>query len=87
MAALTITSLRESFVDFTEPYLNLGISILYKVKITFKLFRIRYIIIIKFKWKKKRPEKKKNEIFQFLSPLDYTVWIMVLACYIGKILF
>ena len=31
LAALTITSLRESFVDFTEPYLNLGISILYKV--------------------------------------------------------
>ena len=32
-AALTITSLREQFIDFTEPFLNLGISILYKVSL------------------------------------------------------
>ena len=31
VAALTITSLREQFIDFSEPFLNLGISILYKV--------------------------------------------------------
>ena len=30
MAALTITSQRELYLDFTEPFLNLGISILYK---------------------------------------------------------
>lgn len=33
VAALTITSLREQFIDFSEPFLNLGISILYKVSI------------------------------------------------------
>jgi hypothetical protein len=31
VAALTITYLREQYVDFSEPFINLGISILYKV--------------------------------------------------------
>ncbi len=30
MAALTITSQRELYLDFTEPFLNLGISILFR---------------------------------------------------------
>ncbi|CAH1800045.1 unnamed protein product [Owenia fusiformis] len=30
VASLTITYLREQFIDFTKPYMNLGISILYK---------------------------------------------------------
>ncbi len=30
VAALTITAQREHDIDFTEPFLNLGISILYK---------------------------------------------------------
>jgi ionotropic glutamate receptor len=30
VAALTITAQREQVVDFTEPFLNLGISIMYK---------------------------------------------------------
>lgn len=31
MAALTISYLREQYIDFTKPFLNLGISILFKM--------------------------------------------------------
>ena len=81
-AALTITSLREQFIDFSEPFLNLGISILYKVIIFIQFFLIFvfYHIIIK----NKRPEKKKNQLFSFLSPFEVTVWICVIVAYFGN---
>ena len=61
VAALTISFQREQVIDFTKPFLNLGISILYK-----------------------RPAKKPPNLFSFLSPLSFSIWLYMIAAYLGK---
>jgi ABC-type amino acid transport substrate-binding protein len=58
VASLTITYIREQVIDFTKPYMNLGISIIFK-----------------------RPEGKESNLFSFLSPLSFEVWLYVIAAY------
>jgi hypothetical protein len=82
-AALTITSLREQYIDFTEPFLNLGISILYKVSFCLLFFLHSFRFLLLFKKIKKRPPKKQNQLFSILSPLEITVWLSVLLAYLG----
>lgn len=48
MASMTINYARESVVDFTKPFMNMGIGILFKVR------RYRYALLTKKKKEKKR---------------------------------
>nr|CAB3250924.1 glutamate receptor 1-like [Phallusia mammillata] len=60
VAPLTITSAREAVVDFTKPFMSLGISIMIK-----------------------KPEKQTPNIFSFLEPLSYEIWICIGFAYTG----
>ncbi|XP_050532516.1 glutamate receptor ionotropic, kainate 2-like isoform X1 [Daktulosphaira vitifoliae] len=57
---LTINFDRRSVVDFTTPFMTLGISILYA-----------------------KPDKKKPQLFWFLNPLSFNVWIYTATAYLG----
>jgi len=59
VASLTISYAREQVIDFTKPFMNLGISILFK-----------------------KPEKQKPELFSFLSPLSFDIWLCMIVAYI-----
>ncbi|CAH1738274.1 unnamed protein product [Aphis gossypii] len=61
---LTITFDRRNAVDFTTPFMTLGISILYA-----------------------KPEKKKPQLFWFLNPLSFSVWMYTATAYLGVSLF
>ncbi|XP_025422232.1 glutamate receptor ionotropic, kainate 2-like isoform X3 [Sipha flava] len=61
---LTITFDRRTAVDFTTPFMTLGISILYA-----------------------KPEKKKPQLFWFLNPLSFSVWMYTATAYLGVSLF
>ena len=60
VADITITSEREQGVDFTMPFMNLGVTILYK-----------------------KPTKKDPNLFSFLSPLSFDVWIYIITAYLA----
>ena len=49
-----------SGVDFTMPFMNLGVTILYK-----------------------KPTKKDPNLFSFLSPLSFDVWIYIITAYLA----
>ncbi|XP_067000651.2 glutamate receptor ionotropic, kainate 2 [Anabrus simplex] len=57
---LTITYKREKVVDFTMPFMNLGISILYR-----------------------RTEKGETNLFSFLDPFSFDVWIYLVTATLG----
>ncbi|XP_050429052.1 glutamate receptor ionotropic, kainate 2-like isoform X4 [Adelges cooleyi] len=61
---LTINFDRSRVVDFTTPFMTLGISILYA-----------------------KPEKKKPQLFWFLNPLSFSVWMYTATAYLGVSLF
>uniref|UniRef100_A0A2C9M9Z3 Glutamate receptor 1 n=1 Tax=Biomphalaria glabrata TaxID=6526 RepID=A0A2C9M9Z3_BIOGL len=56
---LTINLVREQAVDFTKPFLTLGITILFK-----------------------KPAPKALNLFSFLSPLSFDVWVYMIAAYL-----
>ena len=60
VADITITYEREQGVDFTMPFMNLGVTILYK-----------------------KPTKKDPNLFSFLSPLSFDVWIYIITAYLA----
>merc|ERR1719319_171582 len=60
VADITITYEREQGVDFTMPFMNLGVTILYK-----------------------KPTKKNPNLFSFLSPLSFDVWIYIITAYLA----
>ncbi|XP_013416771.1 glutamate receptor ionotropic, kainate 2 isoform X2 [Lingula anatina] len=60
VAPMTITYVREQVIDFTKPFMNLGISILFK-----------------------KPEASTPDLFAFMSPLSFEVWLYMLAAYVG----
>lgn len=60
VADLTITYDREQVVDFTMPFMNLGISVLYR-----------------------KPLKHSPNLFSFLSPLSFDVWLYMATAYLG----
>ncbi|KAL5011752.1 hypothetical protein ScPMuIL_010303 [Solemya velum] len=60
IAPITITSKRERVVDFTKPYMSLGISIMIK-----------------------KPSDQEKNVFSFMDPLSYEIWMCILFAYIG----
>ena len=77
-ASLTISYSRSEIIDFTVPFMHLGISILFKVRI---FPRRSYSTLLRLHLQK--PEKKDPSLFTFLSPLSLDVWIYMLAAYVG----
>ena len=57
---MSVTSIRQTAVDFTMPFMNLGVTILYK-----------------------KPTKKDPNLFSFLSPLSFDVWIYIITAYLA----
>uniref|UniRef100_A0A8D9EDR1 Glutamate receptor ionotropic, kainate 2 n=1 Tax=Cacopsylla melanoneura TaxID=428564 RepID=A0A8D9EDR1_9HEMI len=57
---LTITSERRNAVDFTMPFMTLGISILYR-----------------------KPQKESPDLFSFLEPLSFDVWVYMATAYLS----
>ncbi|XP_064610176.1 glutamate receptor-like [Liolophura sinensis] len=60
IAPLTITAIRETYIDFTKPFMSLGISIMVK-----------------------RPEDQEPNVFSFMDPLSYEIWMCIIFAYIG----
>jgi len=60
VADITITYEREQGVDFTMPFMNLGVTILYR-----------------------KPNKKSPNLWSFMSPLSFEVWICIMTAYLA----
>lgn len=60
IAPLTITAIRETYIDFTKPFMSLGISIMVK-----------------------RPADEEPNVFSFMDPLSYEIWMCIIFAYIG----
>ncbi|XP_067129511.1 LOW QUALITY PROTEIN: glutamate receptor ionotropic, kainate 2-like [Centruroides vittatus] len=60
VADLTVTQDRQTAVDFTGPYMTLGIGILFK-----------------------KPSKKDDNLFSFLSPFSVQVWFYMATAILG----
>ena len=63
VADMTITYKREQVIDFTIPYMNLGVTILYK-----------------------KPRRQDPDLFLFLLPFSFDVWMCIIAAYLGMAL-
>ncbi|XP_038055631.1 glutamate receptor 4-like [Patiria miniata] len=60
VAPLTIISDRERVIDFTKPFMSLGISIMIK-----------------------KPQTTKPDVFSFMHPLSYEIWMCIVLAYAG----
>ena len=75
VASLTISMVRETAIDFSAPYMNLGISIMvFKQKqaviyLFYSLFNKYFDITFNL---------KKPSLFSFMEPLSYYIWVCIL---------
>lgn len=75
VASLTISMVRETAIDFSAPYMNLGISIMvYKQKqaviyLFSSVFNKYFDLIFNL---------KKPSLFSFMEPLSYYIWVCIL---------
>ncbi|KAH8342593.1 hypothetical protein KR084_011375, partial [Drosophila pseudotakahashii] len=76
VGSMTITYARESVIDFTKPFMNLGISILFKVR---KYVHGLKAMLIVFLFKV--PSSEPTRLFSFMNPLAIEIWIYVLIAY------
>ena len=90
IADLSITYEREKAVDFSNPFMTLGISILYRLVLfsillsasitaTEKAALARTCHFIYFHPRK--PKKQPPELFSFMHPLSLDVWIYIVVAY------
>lgn len=78
MASMTINYARESVIDFTKPFMNLGIGILFKVCVKDKYrFESRIICLSSIQV----PTSQPTRLFSFMNPLAVEIWLYVLAAY------
>ncbi|CAB3367849.1 Hypothetical predicted protein [Cloeon dipterum] len=79
VGSMTINYARESVIDFTKPFMNLGISILFKTSETMNVFRrgrpFRPNI-------ESVPTSAPTRLFSFMNPLAVDIWLYVLAAYV-----
>lgn len=94
IGSMTINYARESVIDFTKPFMNLGISIMFKVlygghttshKLKHSLacpasqtVSLVYMIIIALF---QVPSKPPARLFSFMKPLTLDIWLYVLVAY------
>jgi glutamate receptor, ionotropic, invertebrate len=75
VASLTISMVRETAIDFSAPYMNLGISIM--------VFKQKQAVIYLFssvfnKYFDLIFNLKKPSLFSFMEPLSYYIWVCIL---------
>ena len=75
VGAMTINYARENVIDFTKPFMNLGISILFKVIQSIlkekQLFygKLNFIALFQI------PSGKPTRLFSFMNPLAVEIWL------------
>ena len=74
---MSITSIRQSAVDFTMPYMNTGMNIKFHI-LMYKSYSCSGVGILY----KKSPPPPQN-LFSFLMPLSLDVWIYMTTAYLG----
>ena len=78
VGAMTINFARESVIDFTKPFMNLGISILFKIP-SGKPTRL-------FRYQRLKDGCRITHfacyIISFMNPLAVEIWLYVLAAYV-----
>ena len=95
VASMTINYARETVIDFTKPFMNLGISILFKVRVEIiivvnltclkmKIYNLSSIInyssyVFSFA---QAPENTVTGLFSFMNPLDMEIWLYILIAYV-----
>ena len=89
IADLSITYEREKAVDFSNPFMTLGISILYRsldkqinpTRVNFDICtKCSFYPIVKCVLCRK-PKKQRPELFSFMHPLSLDVWIYIVVAY------
>jgi glutamate receptor, ionotropic, invertebrate len=76
VASLTISMVRETAIDFSAPFMNLGISIM--------VFKQKQAVIYLFSSVKFNKyfhlifNLKKPSLFSFMEPLSYYIWVCIL---------
>jgi hypothetical protein len=84
IAGLTITLDRERAVEFSMPFINLGISIMvYKPVEEVIAFEKVFIRIINDDFSKFLNFKQKPKVFSFMAPLSKEIWICIILAYVG----
>lgn len=88
MAAFTITAEREKVIDFSKPFMTLGISILYRVHMVrkrgwgggpkFIFFGGGHPVSHAVS-----PQGRKPGYFSFLDPFSPAVWLFMLLAYLA----
>ena len=85
IADLSITYEREKAVDFSNPFMTLGISILYRsllvqINPTYNMQKSSFYPIVACMVCRK-PKKQRPELFSFMHPLSLDVWIYIVVAY------
>ena len=84
IGSMTINYARESVIDFTKPFMNLGISIMFKVCVL--VARAGLLLLFKRSDKLRTdylqvPSKPPARLFSFMKPLTLDIWLYVLVAY------
>ena len=76
VASLTISMVRETAIDFSAPFMNLGISIMvYKQKqaVIYLFSSVKFNKYFHLIFNLKKPS-----LFSFMEPLSYFIWVCIL---------
>ncbi|KAK9707852.1 Ligated ion channel L-glutamate- and glycine-binding site [Popillia japonica] len=87
VGSMTINYARESVIDFTKPFMNLGISILLGsmtinyaresvIDFTKPFMNLGISILFKV------PTSQQTRLFSFMNPLAMDIWLYVLSAYV-----
>ncbi|KAL0609652.1 Glutamate receptor ionotropic, kainate 5 [Plecturocebus cupreus] len=94
VAAFTITAEREKVIDFSKPFMTLGISILYRVHMVWFCWRpwadgLAWRLRARsYEWELDSPRTsegpgRKPGYFSFLDPFSPAVWLFMLLAYLA----
>jgi len=79
---MTINYAREEVIDFTKPFMNLGISILFKAPKD-PATEVSFIeVTLKTFYKSMNNDKIQFQLFSFMNPLALEIWLCILLAYI-----
>ena len=86
IADLSITYEREKAVDFSNPFMTLGISILYRSGLSYRIsvsihYSAAFILMSSVVCSCRKPKKQRPELFSFMHPLSLDVWIYIVVAY------
>ncbi|KAJ8975643.1 hypothetical protein NQ317_003934 [Molorchus minor] len=85
VASMTINYARESVIDFTKPFMNLGIED--ELRSAWTRCGVRDAqqvggdLILELHFRPKVPTSQPTRLFSFMNPLAVEIWLYVLAAY------